>query len=39
MYIETIGEWVGICGLLALYVWIKIWIYQREYKDESEKDI
>ena len=41
MEYNTVGEWIGIVSLLILYVWIKVWIYKREYDvhKENKKDI
>jgi len=38
--IQNIGEGLGIIGLMGFYIWFKVWMYKREYKEnESEKDI
>ncbi len=37
MYIEGIGEWIGIGALIGLYVGIKVWIYRREYGTKGNK--
>ena len=32
--INGIGEGIGIIGLMAFYIWFKIWMYKREYKGD-----
>lgn len=36
MEYNTVGEWIGIGILMFLYVWIKVWIYKREYKGDTK---
>jgi len=31
-----IGDWLGLIGMIAFYVWIKWIVYSREYKGEKE---
>jgi hypothetical protein len=26
---------LGVIGLLGIYVWLKSWMYRKEYKDET----
>jgi len=39
MEMNTVGDWLGLIGILSGYVWLKVWMYKREYKDEFKKDI
>ncbi len=32
--INGIGEGIGIIGLMAFYIWFKVWMYKREYKGD-----
>ena len=29
---------LGVIGIMGIYIWLKVWIYKREYK-ENKKDI
>ena len=33
-----IGEGMGLIGLMAFYVWFKIWLYKREYKEDTKEN-
>jgi cbb3-type cytochrome oxidase subunit 3 len=35
----TIGNIIGVLTLMGIYIGLKVWIYSKEYKDESKKDI
>ena len=37
--INDIGQGLGIIGLMAFYIWFKVWMYKREYNNENKKDI
>jgi hypothetical protein len=34
--INGIGEGIGIIGLMAFYIWFKVWMYKREYKGDRD---
>ena len=34
--INDIGQGLGIIGLMAFYIWFKVWMYKREYKEDYE---
>ncbi len=34
--IHNIGEGLGIIGLMGFYIWFKVWMYKREYKDDRK---
>ncbi len=34
-----IGELLGVFGMVGVYVWLKVWMYKKEYKgNENTKD-
>ncbi len=34
--INEIGQGLGIIGLMAFYIWFKVWMYKREYRNDKE---
>ena len=27
---------LGVIGIMGIYIWLKVWIYKREYKENKE---
>jgi hypothetical protein len=41
MYNDTIigiGQGIGMIGLVGVYVWLKVWMYKREYSNKENKN-
>ena len=36
MEYNTVGEWLGLIGMIGFYVWIKWMVYSREYKGDKD---
>jgi hypothetical protein len=34
--LNDIGQGIGIIGLMAFYIWFKVWMYKREWKNDTE---
>jgi hypothetical protein len=34
--IEYVLQSIGVVGLMGLYVWFKVWMYKREYNNDTK---
>ncbi len=31
-----IGDLLGVFGMVGIYVWLKVWMYKREYNNDTK---